>query len=82
MTLNEFYNLGKEARYQAMWEKAVVVAERGDLDCKYHLYQIDGFYVELGYDYVLNRVISLMIFDDMDMLYPYLLQIDVESLIN
>jgi hypothetical protein len=82
MKLNEFDKLERDARFHALWERGVVVAERGGIDYRFHLYQVDGFYVELEYNYTLNKLVSITSFDNTDMLSPYLLQIDVKKLIQ
>ena len=82
MKLYEFNQLEKDARFHALWERGVVVGERGGVDCRFHLYQVDGFYVELRYNYVVNRLISITPFDNIDMLNPYLVQIDVKTFIE
>jgi hypothetical protein len=78
MTLEEFDKLEKNERYQTLWDNGVVIAERRDLDCKYYLYQLDGFYIELGYDFGFNRIIGLITFSDTDKLEPYLKSIIIE----
>jgi hypothetical protein len=80
MTLEEFNELEKDIRYQTLWEKGVVIGERGGIDCRFHLYQVDGFYVELEYNYVLNRITGFTTFDNTEILQPYLLQIDLKEL--
>jgi hypothetical protein len=60
----------------------VHVASRPGLFCSIALFQVENFYVEIFYNKKTNEVGRVKTFHDMELLEPYLKQIDISALLN
>lgn len=81
MTLYEFIALDELEQAEAVWN-GVHLGDRQEGECTVLLYQIDSFYVEVFYHPGSNRVTKFRPFKTLDLLQPYLEQINVLRLLN
>jgi len=81
MTLYEFKLMDETSQAAMVWY-APHIAERHLGDFSILLFQIDGFYVELYYNNRQNKIDRFRSFSNVDLLTPYLSQIDLNGLFN
>lgn len=82
MVLNVFNTLPKKAQQEAVLAKGTFLAERADGPFKIMLYQLEGFYVEVHFFNLYNKVAFFSAFDNVEALEPYLESIDVSSVLQ
>ena len=78
MTLNEYIGLDKPQQVKRFWN-GQFVGKRFEGQSLVECRQIDGFYVE--YKIFEKETIDLRCFQNPDMLYPYLGDIDISSVL-
>ena len=79
MRSEEFQSLGQFDQNIILWEKAEIIAEREDRFCKYILYQLNNFYVEVRLT-VRNLKEVIRTFTNDNQLKHYLAGIDLQKL--
>lgn len=67
---------------RAIWERAVLLAERTDGYHRKMLYQFRHLYIEVAWHTHFNTVVQASVFDDTDKLAPYLKDISLHNLFN
>ena len=81
MTLEQFNYLDEDEKSNALWVNASLI----DLIRKEHvtilLYQLNGFYVEVYYNYDKNIIEQFRSFNSTDCLEPYLDKISLEGIL-
>jgi hypothetical protein len=77
MTLNEFNLMDEMEQIETVWNKGVRLAERKTEEQLFELYQIDGFYVELGGPLDAIGYNHILVAETTDLLTPYLDQIQL-----
>ena len=77
MTLIEFNALDEAMQYMAVLEFGEYVAHRDVKKHTYVLYQVDNFYVEVGFIDEQKEVVSIAGFSDTNKLEPYLAKIEL-----
>lgn len=80
MTFNQFKYLSEEDQEAVLWRKGVELGRCSDTVYHYILYQVDGFYMEVKYKMPQCTVLEIACFDDVNLLQPYLREIDIDSL--
>lgn len=80
MTLEQFKYLSPKEQEFALKTQAVFIASMHDKENIYNLFQIDSFYLEVYYNVEENVVSSLIYFDEINMLEPYLKLIDIKPI--
>lgn len=78
MTFQQFNKLSAAEQEIAVWYVGVAVADRRENDNRYLLFQLDSFYIEIAYSITLNTVTRIIAFDDMELLEPYLANIQID----
>jgi hypothetical protein len=78
MTINQFKLLPRLTKINIIWEQGIVVGEREDEGCTFVLYSYNSFYVELFFSG--TRLVKIKAFNNMDLLEPYLPEIQIHSL--
>ncbi|MGN6294517.1 MAG: hypothetical protein ACTHMV_17340 [Chitinophagaceae bacterium] len=78
MTFQQFNRLSAVEQEIAVWYIGVAVADRIEGDIRYLLFQLDSFYIEITYVINLNSITRILAFDDMELLEPYLANIQIE----
>ena len=82
LTLYEFNSLNEFEKGEALWEYGVHVSERFEGECRYALYQLSNFYVEVKYNGCINEISKFTSFSTYTKIEPYLDKIDISQLIN
>ena len=77
MDLHSYKALDQQDQFDILIEVGVLLLDRIDNACSYLLYQIDGFYVEVGQRLDVNEISGLRSFNSTDLLEPYLESIDI-----
>ena len=80
--MQQFNNLSKQEQQNQLLKEGTFLAEREDGPFRVMLYQLDGFYVEVYFFNLYNKVAFLQSFSDTDVLEPYLQQMDMSSLLS
>jgi hypothetical protein len=74
MTLLEFNRLSTTEKGEAVW-RGTFLADREADGLKIQLYSLEGFYAEVFYDPIANRITEFRSFTSRQQLVPYLAQI-------
>lgn len=82
MTIYQYSHLNESRQLDALEHMGVFIGEREGSFYHLHLYQIEGFYVELCYHTHFNTLININAFSNTDCLDPYLQQVDIEALMD
>jgi hypothetical protein len=82
MTLNEYKALRKEEKYSNLRDKAVQLMIIQNAEFAFTLFQIDDFYVEVKYNRRRDKIEYLKVLEDLNLLQPYLLEIELSELEN
>ena len=67
---------------ELLWSAGVLIGARQEDFHKVLLYQIDGFYVEVFYQYFQGKMVKIQSFSQTDQLDPYLKSINISSLLS
>ncbi len=78
MKLEQFKNLFNYEQEYILKTKAVYIGSIRDEEGTYNLFQIDGFYLEVLCNG--DEPIALSYFDEISLLEPYLVLINIESI--
>lgn len=79
--MHDFIFLDKAVQAVSVFEQGVLIAERELIFYRVLLYQVDSFYVEVFFHKKENNIHKLRPFVTMDLLNPYLNQIDLTGLL-
>lgn len=74
MTLDEFNVLDLNEKAEAVW-RGSFLADGEENGLMVQLYAVNGFYVEVFYDALANKILSFRSFTSGQLLVPYLAQI-------
>ena len=77
MTFNQFKKLSPEQQDISIWWKGQPVAARMDSFHRYELIQLYSFYIEIVYSLRSNTIQYIAAFEDIDLLDPYLEEMDI-----
>ncbi len=80
MTLEQFQSATPYIQRNLVRHQGVLLAERKQFSQATLLFQVEGFYVEVLYDYDSTRILNMRSFDSTDELDEYLETIDVREL--
>ena len=78
----QFDTLSKENQQNEVLKNGTFLMEREDGPFRIMLYQLDGFYVEVYFFNLYNKVAFFQTFEDTDALHPYFEQINIRSLMQ
>ena len=78
MTFNQFKKLSPEQQETAIWHNGEPIAARMDSFHRYELSQLYSFYIEIVYSLRFNTIQYIAAFEDIDLLDPYLEEIDID----
>lgn len=81
LTLNSFCQLSENHRTKYTWLYGNLLATQTAHDYSYHLYLVDGFYVELIFDRQVQEVISIDPILRTENLLKYLEEVRLEELL-
>jgi len=82
MIIQQFDTLSKENQQQVLLKEGIFLAEREDGPFRIMLYQLNGFYVEVYFFKLYNKVAFFQTFEDTEVLQPYLDQVDVSNVLH
>jgi hypothetical protein len=82
MTFNNFLSLAQDQQIRILIQKGVRVSKREENGCKYCLYQIGNFYVELIYDFDTLELLKMRKFKCTSFLEPYLKNISLKNILK
>ena len=82
MTMYQFNCLDDVRQIELLWSAGVLIGARQEGFYKVLLYQIDGFYVEVFYQYFQGKMVKIKTFSQTDQLDPYLKLINISSLLS
>jgi hypothetical protein len=80
MDLQEFKQLDQTAQKAIVWHCGEHIATRDTIFYTIALWQIEGFYVEVVFSQLNNKIEKLNSFYSTELLKPYLDQIDISPL--
>ncbi len=80
MTFSQFKYLSEYDQAYILCKKKIEVARRSDKTYHYILYQVDGFYMEVMFPPKQESAASIVCFEDVDLIIPYLQNININSL--
>lgn len=80
MTFQHFITLPAYEQEIIMWYRGQAVAERIDKLNRYLLYQVDAFYIEVGYALNFNIIRFFKPFNTTELLDPYLEDVYIDPL--
>ena len=78
----QFNCLDDVRQIELLWSAGVLIGARQEGLHKVLLYQIDGFYVEVFYQYFQGKMVKIKSFSQTDQLDPYLKSINISSLLS
>ncbi|MBC7827931.1 MAG: hypothetical protein H7122_09305 [Chitinophagaceae bacterium] len=82
MNMYQFNCLDEVRQIELLWSAGVLVGSRQEGHYKILLYQIEGFYVEVFYQYFQGKMVKTKSFSDTNQLEPYLDSINIGSLLS
>lgn len=82
MTLYQFIALKENEQAEILWSKGVFSGDRQDDEHNILLYQLHGFYVEVFFHRNQNEIKQLRPFSSTEQLLPYLVQIEIGTLMK
>ena len=80
MTLYEFNALTKDEKAEVVWSR-IFLGDRKAQNCKYLLYQLPNFYVELAYNPFENKIARFKSFTSTEPVDIYLHQRNLKDLL-
>ena len=80
MGLCEYLMLDKEEQWDELWDNGKFLVNYSSIDCKYCLYALYDFFVEVELDPVMDNIIGMSIFIGGKRLEKYLDEFSIENL--
>lgn len=81
MTLCEFRQLSYSQQIKLLYEDGTYIGKRKKTGLTFLLYQLAGFYIEISYSLYRLKIEGLNFSESMEMLEPYLEQVEIELLV-
>lgn len=82
MTIYEYYQLSRREQLDLLYSEGVFLLKRREGDRIFLLYQLDSFYIEIAYKKYRSVIQKMKCFHSIDLLAPYMEEIDVEGLLK
>lgn len=82
MTLYEYYQLSQREQLDLLYKEGVFLMKRRENDKTMVLYQLESFYIEIIYKKYRSVIQKMRCFHSVDLLTPYLEEIDVDGLLK
>jgi hypothetical protein len=80
MTFNDFLSLTQDRQIELLKEQGVIVSNREHDGCKFELYQILNFYVEMRYRNKTGELLTIRKFKCTNLLEPHLEKISIKNI--
>lgn len=82
MRLSDFIMLNEEEKKSTVLRQGVLIAKRSSLDSMVFLFQVSSYYVEAYCNPENKAIEEYRMFDNTDVLQPYLEAIPLDKLLN
>jgi len=82
MRLSEFILLNEDEKKSAVLHHGVCLAKRSSFDSMVFLFQLGSYYVETYCNPANKAIEEYMVFENIDVLKPYLEAIPIDNLLN
>jgi hypothetical protein len=82
MRLSEFILLNEEEKKSTVLHQGVAIAKRSSVDATVFLFQLGSYYVEAYCNPATKAIEEYRMFDNIDVLTPYLEAIPIDNLLN
>ncbi len=82
MNKEEFIELNFEDKTEFLWKYAEIVSEKTYYECNITLFLLDGFYIEVFYNRVLNEIVGIEIQDNDQILYEYVKDLNLDEIVK
>ncbi|MBA3680988.1 MAG: hypothetical protein H0W73_07445 [Bacteroidetes bacterium] len=82
MTKEEFIKLTFEDKTEFLWKYAEIVSEKVYYECNITLFLLDGFYVEVFYNRILNEIVGIDIQESDQILYEYVKDLNLDEIVK
>jgi hypothetical protein len=82
MRLSEFILLNEDEKKSTVLHQGVAIAKRSSVDSMVFLFQLGNYYVEAYCNPVTKAIEEYRMFDNIDVLKPYLEAIPLDNLLN
>ena len=82
MKLSDFILLNEDEKKKTVLHKGVLIAKRDNFDSMIFLFQMGSYYVEAYCNPANKAIEEYMIFDNINLLTPYLDKIPIDGLLN
>lgn len=82
ITIDDFKVASFEKKCELVTSNSSYIASRTDQEMKVYLYHSGNFFVEVHYSTLLQRVLLIQAFNDVNSLLPYIESVSLEDLIR
>ena len=82
MKLSDFILLDEEKKTSTVLHQGILVGKRQLRQCMIFLFQLEGYYVETWCNYENKAIEEFRVFDNTQLLQPYLETISLKGLVN
>lgn len=82
MNKEEFIELTFEDKTEFLWKYAEIVSEKAYYECNITLFLLDGFYVEVFYNRILNEIVGIEIQENDQILYEYVKDLNLDEIVK
>ena len=82
MRLSDFILLNEDEKKKTVLHKGVLIAKRDSFDSMVFLFQLGSYYVEAFCNPANKAIEEYRVFDNIDLLNPYLETIPIDGLLN
>lgn len=82
MKLSDFILLSEDEKKTTVLHDGVLVAKRSNFDFMVFLFQLENYYVEAYCNLQNKAIVEYMVFDNVNLLNPYLETIPIDNLLN
>lgn len=82
MNKEEFIKLSFEDKTEFLWKYAEIVSEKVYYECNITLFLLDGFYVEVFYNRILNEIVGIEIQENNQILYEYVKDLNLNEIVK
>lgn len=82
MNKEQFIKLTFEDKTEFLWKYAEIVSEKVYYECNITLFLLDGFYIEVFYNRILNEIVGIEIQENDQILYEYVKDLNLDEIVK
>jgi len=82
MIKEEFIKLSFEDKAEFLWKYAEIISEKVYYECNITLFLLDGYYVEVFYNRILNEIVGIEIQENDQILYEYVKDLNLDEIVK